>query len=139
MRFKTSAKKIMCIRTTYVPGADGVPGRGVDKTIVSVDLWSTSVPEDVKDLLDEAEQQQLQAFLDERQQRSEKLMTGYALEKLAKNLETATKALDNPEILGRELTQAEIVAIWRGLDAMRLKMKRAGYLRPKTSAGEGGK
>lgn len=138
MRFRTSTKKIMCIRTTYVPGVDGVPGRGVDKTIASVDLWSTSVPEDVKALLDDGEQQQLQEFLNERQQRSDKLITGYALEKLGKTLKTAAKALDNPEILGRELTQAEIAAIWEGLDAMRLKMKRAGYPRPKAAVGEGG-
>lgn len=137
MRFKTSAKKIMCIRTTYVPGADGAAGRGVDKTIVSVDRWATSVPEDAKALLDESEQQQLQALLDERQQQSDKLMTGYALEKLGKTLQTAAKALESPEILGRELTQAEVVSIWEGLDAMRLKMKRAGYPRPKAMAGEG--
>lgn len=136
MRFKTSAKKIMCIRTTYQPGPDGKAGRGQDKTIISIDLWSKTVPDEAKALLDESEQQQLQAFLEERQQYSDQVLTEYTLQKLGKTLQVAIKGLEAPADGARKLTDDEVAAIWAGLDGMRLMMKRAGYPRPK-AAGEG--
>lgn len=131
MRFKTSAKKIMCIRTTYLPGSDGKAGRGQDKTVISIDLWSKTVPDEAKVLLDESEQKQLQAFLTERQQHSDQVIGEYTLQKLGKTLQVAVKALESPETLDRALSDEEVTAIWAGLDSMRTMMRRAGYQRPK--------
>jgi len=136
MRFKTSAKKIMCIRTVYQPGVDGKAGRGHDKTIISIDAWAKSVPDEAKELLDESELQQLQTYLKERQQHSDQVMAEYTLQKLGKTLQVAINGLEAPADGARRLTDEEVSAIWAGLDGMRLMMKRAGYPRVK-AAGEG--
>lgn len=136
MRFKTSAKKIMCIRTTYQPGPDGKAGRGQDKTIISIELWSKTVPDEAKALLDESEQQQLQEFLDDRQKSNSEANSRYTLRGLGKTLQVAINGLEAPADGDRRLTDDEVTAIWAGLDSMRTMMKRAGYPRPKP-AGEG--
>jgi hypothetical protein len=128
MFFEERSTKILCRRVTYVAG-----GNNKTETVISFNKYARPIPDEVRDVLEEEELQKLQAWLDERDQKTDGIRDKLALDGLADSLRRSTKALEVPALVAK-LTPEKVAALWAELDEMRRALRKAGHPKPKAGS-----
>lgn len=126
MFFEERSTKILCRRVIYVSGANNR-----NETVASFNKYSRPIPDEVRAKLTEEELVALQAWLDKRDQKTDKILDKLALDGLADTLRRSIQALEVPE-LAAKLTPEKVTALWAELDEMRRALRKAGH--PKAKA-----
>lgn len=124
MQIKERGKKVVCIKTEYVPEKKRTYGRQV----ASQDYRLTTVSEEVRRQLNKEDVDELQKWLDDRAKQDEvdtlkfKLSTiGYSMNKAAEALETEAGELD----------EKQAADAWEAISRLQKALKKAGHSRPR--------
>ena len=127
MQIKERGKKVVCIKTEYVPEKKRTYGRQV----ASQDSHLTTVSEEVCRQLDKKDVDELQKWLDDRAKKEEVDNIRRRLSIAAVVTAGAAYALD--EGLGEDLDAEQAAAIWAGIAKLQRALKKAGHPRPRQS------
>ena len=124
MQIRESGKKVICIKTEYVPEKKRTYGR----TVASQDRYLSTVSNEVRQQLSSDEVDELQKWLDDRAKKDEvdtlkfKLSTiGYSMSKAAEALETEAGELD----------EKQAADAWEAISRLQKALKKAGHPRPR--------
>lgn len=125
MQIKERGKKVVCIKTEYVPEKKRTYGRQV----ASQESWMSTVSDDVRRQLNKEDVDELQKWLDDRAKKEEVDSLRSCLSIAASVTAGAADALDAG--LGDDLDDEKAEAIWENLARLQKALKKAGHPRPR--------
>lgn len=124
MQIRERGKKVICIKTEYVPEKKRTYGRQV----ASQESYLSTVSDDVRQQLSKDEVDELQNWLDDRAKKEEVDNVKRGLSLAASVQFRAAEALDTG--LGDDLTEQGAALIWEGIAKLQKALKKAGHPRP---------
>lgn len=125
MQIKERGKKVVCIKTEYVPERKRTYGRQV----ASQDYRLKTVSEEVRRQLSKKDVDELQKWLDDRAKKEEVDTLEMRLSIAASVTAGAADALDAG--LGEDLDAEEAARIWAGIAKLQKALKKSGHPRPR--------
>lgn len=125
MQIREKGKKLLCIRTQYVPEKK----RTVGVTVASQDRYMSTVSEEVCRQLTKEEVEQLEKWLSERSEKKAVDRLDFSLSFVAKYMDEAAKALD-VDGLKIGLSDEKAAEIWQAHEQLSKALKRAGFKKP---------
>ena len=127
MQIRERGKQVICIKTEYSTEKKRTFGRQV----ASQDKYMSTVSDEVRLLLDDADVAELEEWLNQREKDRDKRISSSQLTSCQYALKHATEALDNG---GRDLSEVGGDSLWGALLELQKALTRAGYKRPKPPA-----
>lgn len=127
MQIKERGKKVVCIKTEYVPEKKRTYGRQV----ASQDSYLSTVSEEVRRQLKKEDVDQLQKWLDDRQEKDRVDSIKRGLSVVSSTQARAAKALNSG--LTDEFDEQQASEIWESISQLQKALKKAGYPRPRQS------
>jgi molecular chaperone DnaK (HSP70) len=124
MQIRERGKKVVCIKTEYVPEKKRTYGR----VVASQDKFLSTVSDDVCQQLSKEEVDELQKWLDDRQEKETVDMLERRLSIVRAVTEGAAEALERD--LG-ELADSQADEIWQAMARLQKALKKAGHPRPR--------
>lgn len=125
MQIKERGKKVVCIKTEYVPEKLRTYGRQV----ASQESWMVTVSEDVRRQLSKEDVDELQKWLDDRAEKEKVDSVKRGLTLVASMQARAAEALDAG--FGDDLSEERAAAIWESISQLQKALKKAGHPRPR--------
>lgn len=125
MQIKERGKKVVCIKTEYVPERKRTYGRQV----ASQDYRLKTVSEEVRRQLSKKDVDELQKWLDDRAKKEEVDTLQFKLSTIGYSVNKAAEALDAG--LGEDLDEEEAARIWAGISRLQKALKKSGHPRPR--------
>lgn len=125
MQIKERGRKVVCIKTEYVPEKKRTYGRQV----ASQDSHLTTVSEEVRRQLNKEDVDDLQKWLDDRAKKEEVDTLKFKLSTIGYSVNKAAEALDAG--LGEDLDAEQAAAIWAGISRLQKALKKSGHPRPR--------
>ena len=125
MQIRQKGKRILLIRTEYVPEKKRTYGR----TVASINYALSNVEqldEETRAKLDPKEEDQLQAWFDDRQTKNQRSMLKFSLETLPTTLKECREALSF-EGADPGMTADWVKSVYEELPKLRRKLKDKGY------------
>jgi hypothetical protein len=123
MQFREQGRKIQCIRSTYNPATK----RSDQRVIASFPNYVDEPPAELGEL-SEAEREELKAWFGARKSAQEASRNKFSSQMAGATLTYLAKAI---EAAGKEMTPAEVEAVWKGLHAVTVAMRRHGHKKAK--------
>lgn len=123
MQIRERGKKVVCIKTEYVPEKKRTYG----KTVASQPKYMSTVSDEVCQQLTKEEVDELQKWLDDRQKERNVDSIKADLSIIRSVSNGAAEALERE--LG-ELTDDQAAEIWAGIARLQKALKKAGHPRP---------
>lgn len=131
MQIREKGKKLLCIRTVYVPEKK----RTVGVTVASQERWLTTVSEEVCQQLKKEEVDQLEKWLSDRKEKENVVRLEYSLLFAADQMEKAAEAL-TVDGLEKDLSERQVAEIWQAHENLSKALKKAGYKKPAKAKGQ---
>lgn len=125
MQIKERGKKVVCIKTEYVPEKKRTYGRQV----ASQDSCLSTVSDKVRRQLNQSDVDELQKWLDDRAKRRDDDMHKMYLSTIRYTLKSAVESLEAG--FGEILDEKEAAAIWENIARLQKALKKAGHPRPR--------
>lgn len=126
MQIREKGRKLLCIRTKYVPEKK----RTVGVTVASQESYMTTVTNEVRQQLTEEEIVQLKTYLSERAERENTDRMQNCLSMLAGWMDRAAEALD-VDSLRDGLSPEQADRIWQAHERLSKSLRRNGFRKPK--------
>lgn len=126
MQIREKGRKVLCIRTEYVPEKKRTYGR----TVASQESYLSTVSEEVRRLLSDEEVDELEKWLSDREERRSVESLKLSLSHVRHTVSRAADALSVDE-LKESLSSEQADEIWLALDKMSKAMRKAGFKKPK--------
>lgn len=125
MQIREKGRKVLCIRTEYVPEKKRTYGR----TVARQESFLSTVSDEVRHKLTADEAKELADWLAKRAEKQSADMRKLHLSGVARWMDLATEALDDDGILdGLSGEQAD--AIWQAHERLSKALRRQGYRKP---------
>lgn len=129
MQIREKGRKVLCIRTEYVPEKKRTYGR----TVASQSAHLSTVTKEVRQQLTKEEVDELEEWLSRREETRRVGSLDTRLSMIAMWMRSAADALDVDSI--REgLSTEEADAIWQAHEMLSKSLRRHGFKKPKTPA-----
>ena len=129
MQIREKGRKVLCIRTEYVPEKKRTFGR----TVASQESFLSTVSEEVRQQLTKKEVEQLQEWLSEREKAREVDSLKTRLSMVDRWMESAADALEVDDLReGLSADQAD--AIWQAHERLSKALRRHGFKKPQKPA-----
>lgn len=122
MMFREKGKKILCMRSEYVPDIK----RTKAVTVASLDRWQSTVPDEVRQHLTEGEVASLQDWLSKRTDKKTYDRRKYDLSTVARDVRYATEALAIDD-LRQQMTADRAAEIYAAMDGLKKALRKAGF------------
>ena len=124
MQIKERGKKVVCIKTEYVPEKKRTYGRQV----ASQYRYLSTVSDDARQQLTDEEVEELQEWLDKREQKAAKSRLRVSLSLAVDYTAEAAEALEEGVA---ELTEEKANKLWEDMARLQKALKKAGHPRPR--------
>lgn len=124
MQIRESGKKVICIKTEYVPEKKRTYGR----TVASQEKYLSTVSDEVRQQLSSDEVDELQKWLDDREEKNRVDGLKGSLSVVRACLPEAAEALETE--VG-DLTEDQARKLWEGMERLQKALKKAGHPRPR--------
>lgn len=129
MQIREKGRKVLCIRTEYVPEKKRTFGR----TVASQESFLSTVSDEVRQQLTKEEVDQLQEWLSERDKAREVDSLKTRLSMVGRWMESAADALEVDDLReGLSADQAD--AIWEAHERLSKALRRHGFKKPQKPA-----
>lgn len=128
MQVREKGRKVLCIRTEYVPEKKRTYGR----TVASQESYLSSVSEEVRQKLTADEVRELEEWLTRRSEKESADRMKIHLSSVARWMEQAAIALDDDSARSG-LSSEQADAIWQAHEKLSKALRRHGYRKPKSA------
>lgn len=98
--------------------------------MASFNKYSSTIPQEVRELLEPGEIDQVEEFLAQKQAALKESTLKGSLSNLPWALAQVHEALQSPQHYSH-LSPEKVAEIWEGLDRVRKSMRKAGFVKPK--------
>lgn len=124
MQIRESGKKVICIKTEYVPEKKRTYGR----TVASQNRYLSTVTNEVRQQLSGEEVDELQKWLDDRAEKEKVDRLNLSLSTIGYNINKAAEALETE---AGELDEKQAAYAWDAIARLQKALKKAGHPRPR--------
>ena len=131
MQFREKGKKVLCIRSAYVPEKK----RTIGITIASQNSYMSTVSEEVCRQLEKEEVDQFKKWLSEREEKRSVDRLDTSLSFVASWMEQAANGLA-VDSLKNSLSEEEAAKIWEAHEKLSKALKKAGFNKPVKPKGQ---
>lgn len=128
MQIREKGRKVLCIRTEYVPEKKRTYGR----TVASQEKYLSTVTNEVRQQLTNEEVDQLEEWLKDRASRQAADRQASSLSLIAGWMDQAAAALDNDSLVSG-LSDEQADEIWHAHERLSKALRRGGYRKPKSA------
>lgn len=131
MQIREKGKKLLCIRTVYVPEKK----RTVGVTVASQESYLSTVSNEVCQQLTKEEVDQLTEWLSKRSENDTVNRLKFSLSYVASRMEEAAEAL-TVDGLKEGLSEQQAAEIWQAHEKLSKALKKAGFKKPAKPKGQ---
>jgi hypothetical protein len=123
---------VQCLRRVREVTPDSPAGKSVQRVVAKFDRWARELPQDVANVLTEAELEEWRAWRQKQDESEQAKAADFDLDALPDRLRRTAEAIER----GLATVQPENAKLmWVGLDAMSRALKKSGNARPKRPRG----